>query len=327
MTFSSTLTRTTPRAALILVAFTAACATAGNAPVSTRATAISEADRQAKDALAHEASIDVSRIPARSVAILPFAVSARDTLLTPLGYAMAEFMMTDLAHANQLTIVDRMRTDAIFRELDLVDKGVVDPRGAPRVGRLIGARQLLIGSVGTAPNGDVQFSARVVDVLSGTVANLLSASAPLARVIDAEKALALRVAEELGVTLTPAQRIAIEQRQTNNVQAMVAFGKGLQAEAKGDIPGAMAQFEEASRMDAAFSAARTQMAAVGAPAASRGGSSSSSSRTSSSVQRVLDNSVVAVNAPIGVVPAKLPEAVDVPVASSTLTFLITVRVF
>jgi len=251
--------------ALATLGFIAACASGG---VTSRAAMIADADRQAKEAVAAESKIDVSRIPARSLAVLPFTVSTPDTLLQPLGYAMAEFLSTDLSQSNQLILVDRLRTAAIFRELDMVDKGEIDPRGAPRVGRLIGARQLLIGSVTDAGGGDLLYSARLVDVISGTVAPLVSARAPAGRVIDAERALALRLIEELGVTLTPAQRVAIEQRQVVNVSAMVAFGKGLQAETKGDIPGALAAFEEANRLDAAF-AARGQGTLAGGLSASR----------------------------------------------------------
>jgi TolB-like protein len=295
----------------VMLLFTAACATM---PIDRRAGAISAADRDAKRAVALEAQIDPARIPARAIGVLPFAVVTTDTLLQPLGYAMAEFLTTDLSRSTELQLVDRLRTEAILRELDMVDKGVVDPRGAPRVGKLVGARRLLIGDLHTIPGGNVQIDARIVDVIAGTVQNLVSASAPLDRVIDAEKILALRVFEELGVTLTPAQRIAVEQRQTTNLAATLAFGKGLDAEAHGDVGAAMASFEEASRRDAAFVAAR------GALASNTG----SSSQRSSGAQRVLALSAQAINAPV---TTKLPEAADVALATQVLTLLLTVRIF
>ena len=145
--------------------------------------------------------------------------------------------------------------------------------------------------------------------------DLVSADAPLDRVIDAEKALALLVFERLGITLPPAQRQRIEQRQTTQLAALVAYGRGVQAEAKGDATGATAAFEDAARLDAAFTAARTQ-AVTAAPAAS--------AQRTNNVARVLDLAAQAVNAPV---IAKPPEAVDAPLTSGSvlaITFIIRV---
>lgn len=293
-----------------------ACA---SAPLDRRIAAIASADRDAQRAMKSETTIDPSRIPPRAIGVLPFAVDARDTVLQPLGYAMAEFLTTDLSRSSSLQLVDRLRTDAILRELDLVDKGTVDPRSAPRVGRLVGARRLLIGDLHQMAGGNVQIDARVVDVISGTVQNLVSASAPLDRAIDAEKVLALRVFEELGITLTPAQRLEIEQRQTVDLAATVAFGKGLEAETHGDAAAAATSFEEAARRDASFAAARSQLAGN-----SSSGSSSSSTARASSAQRLLQLTAEAINAPV---PAKPPEAADVALNASLITLLVTIRIF
>jgi TolB-like protein len=298
-------------ASLAVLSLTQACATT---PIARRATAIADADREAKRAVAQEAKIDAGKIPARSFSVLPFTATAPDTALRPLGYALSDFLMTDLAHSPQLKLVERQRTEAILRELDLVDQGVVDPRAAPRVGRLLGARRVLIGEITAAPGDNVVLSARVVDVIAGTVEQLVSASAPMSRMIEAEKALAIRVFEELGIQLTPSQRALVEQNQTTNLAAVVAYGRGVRAEANGDASGAVAGFDEAVRLDAGFSAARTSLAA--APPAN--------AQRSSSVQRVLDLSAQAINAPV---TTKLPEAADVPLqASQVMTLLITVRV-
>jgi len=289
-----------------------ACA---STPVARRATLITDADKAAKAALAREATLDPAKIPPRTFAVTPFSVAESDTLLRPLGFGLADLLSADLAVSPALKLVERVQTNAILRELDLVDQGIADPRQAPRVGRLVGARQILIGSASrSGTDGAVRLSARVVDAIAGTVQELVYADAPLGRVIDAEKALALLIFERLGIQLTPAQRQRIEQRQTTQLAALVAYGRGVQAEARGDAAGATAAFEDAARLDAAFSAARSQAAAAPAPSAQR----------ASSVARVLDLTAQAVNAPVLTRP---PEAVDAPLAaSSVLQILITVRV-
>ncbi len=289
----------------------AACA---STPTNRRATTIASADKAAKAAIEKENTIDAAKIPARTFAVMPFAVASGDTLLAPLSFGLADVLVNDLSRSPELKLVERLQTNAILRELSLVDEGITDPKQAPRVGRLIGARRLLIGDASRGAGGTVRLSARVVDVIGGTVQELVSAEAPLDRILDAEKQLALLLFERLGITLTPAQRQRVEQRQTTQLAALVAYGRGVQAEAKGDAIGATAAFEEASRLDAAFSAARSQLS--GGPAAA--------SQRASNVSRVLDLSVQAVNAPVA---ARLPEAVDAPLASgSVLSIIFTVRV-
>lgn len=291
----------------------AACATN---PVLRRATLISDADLAAKAALAGEARIDVANIPARTLAVLPFTVVARDTILRPLGFGLADLLAGDLAKSPELQLVERIQTGAMLRELDLIDQGITDPLQSPRVGRLLGARRLLMGDAAMMPGNNVRLSARVVDVPAGTVQDLVSSEAPLDRVIDAEKELALLIFERLGITLTPAQRLSIEQRQSSQLAALVAYGRGVEAEARGDAAGAIAAFEEAGRLDAAFSMAR-QQATVATPSrsSSTAKSASVSSSVSASVARVVDLAATGVNAPVAV---KLPEAVDAPLSQKSL---------
>lgn len=299
-------------AACVLPSILASCA---SSPVRRRAELIAEADVQAKQALAAENQIDAGKIPARTFAVTPFAVAARDTLLTPLGFGLADLLSADLSRSSQIQMVERLHMDAILRELDLVDQGITDPRAAPRVGKLVGARRLLVGSVSSGADGVVRIQARVVDAIAGTVQELAVAEAPLERVIDAEKALAMLLFERLGITLTAAQRVAVEQRQTTQLAALVAYGRGVEAESRGDVAGAMAAFGEASRLDASFTAARAQLAAAPATA---------SSTRASGVQRVLDLSAQAINAPIA---TRVPEAADAPlVASQMISLILTIRV-
>jgi TolB-like protein len=294
-----------------MAALVSACA---SNPAARRATIISDADKAAKAAVASENTLDPAKIPPRTFAVLPFVVAERDTLIRPLGFGLADLLVNDLAKTPELRLVERMQTSAILRELQMVEDGVTDPRQAPRVGRLVGARRILLGSATLVGGNEMRLDARVVDVIAGTVQEVLSASAPIDRVIDAEKQLALLIIERLGITLTPAQRARIEQRQTSQLTALVAYGKGVQAEARGDAVTATASFEEATRLDAAFSMARAQ------PGSNRASSANRASRA----QRAVSLAKSGVNAQIS---TRLSEAVDTPLTRGSefmLTFAIRV---
>lgn len=263
-----------------------------------------------------EAQIDASRFPPGSLSVLPFTVAERDTLLTPLGFGIADLLVVDLAKSPRLQLLERDRLHAIMRELDLIDQGNVDPRVAPRVGRLVGASRVVVGNLSSGGPGELVISARVVDVAAGTVAQVVSARAPLVRFFDAQKAVAFQVFEQLGIALTPAQRARVEQTQTTDLAALVAYGQGVEADARGDAARAALAYEEATRLDAAFSVARG-VRSTGSPTAS--------GTRVTGVQRILELSSQAINAPAA---NRVADAADLPLSSSqVLTLLLTIRVF
>jgi hypothetical protein len=92
----------------------------------------------------------------------------------------------------------------------------------------------------------------VADVADGTIAQAVDARAPLADALSAEKALAFRIFEALGVTLTPAERALIETRPTNSAAALQAYGRAVSAEWSGDWRRAQVEFERAATVDPTF---------------------------------------------------------------------------
>src|SRR3954471_11598128 len=95
-----------------------------------------DADAAARAAIASERSIDPTRLPDRSVGVPPMALTASDTTLSALGYGIAELLANDLARSARLTVVERLRVEAVLRELQLASAGAVDTSTAPRVGKL-----------------------------------------------------------------------------------------------------------------------------------------------------------------------------------------------
>jgi len=312
-----------------LLAWTLLLAACASAPSRHAASPIAAADAEAKQALAAENQLDPSKIPAGTFAVLPFSVAARDTLLGPLSYGLADLLQTDLSHSDALRPVERLRVDAMLRELQLVESGRVDPRTGPRVGRLVGARRLVIGDLSATSDRVMHVRARVIDVISGTVEQLVSADAPLVRFFDAEKSLALRVYEALGVTLTAAQKTAVEQAQTTQLEALLAYGKGVEAEARGDYNAATQAFGDAVRLDAGFASARRQLSVTAAAAPASRGAAPAAALKTGSIARVLDLTTNSINQPLAqqASTSKPPEAADAPLAANTLlAFIITVRI-
>jgi hypothetical protein len=236
-------------APLLALGALAACATTrGASGADDRA----DAERAAREALARERTIDARSFPARSVSVAPFQGAFTDTSLAPLSYALADLLLTDLAQSRQLVVVERLRLDAVLRELQLASAGAVDRATAPRVGRIVGARRLVLGRVSQRPRGEIALDLGVADASTGALSALLPAVARTAAVLDAEKALVFRVFDHLGVTLAPSERAAIEQRQTQNLAALLAYGRAVRYEVFGDWAAAAREYAEAERRDPGF---------------------------------------------------------------------------
>jgi TolB-like protein len=245
----------------------AACATTGN--LRTDPDRVADAEAFARSQIAREQEIANDTIPERTVGVAPLRIATTDTTLQPLAYGLADLIMTDLAQSRSLRVVDRLRFDAILRELSLVSAGRVDPATAPQVGRLVQARRLVLGSATQLSPNEMWLEAGIADVSTGELRTAVSARAALDDIFAAEKALVFSLFDALGVQLTPAERTAVEQRATQNLAALLAYSRGVRYEVEGRYDAAASEYQDALRLDPAFSMAGTRLggAATAAPRA------------------------------------------------------------
>jgi TolB-like protein len=79
---------------------------------------------------------------------------------------ISELIRTDLINTNKYTVIERSQVDMIFKEHGFTNTGVTDDTNAAKIGKLLTAQKILIGSV--MKLGDsIVVTARVVDVERG----------------------------------------------------------------------------------------------------------------------------------------------------------------
>ena len=251
--------------AAMTMATLTACASAGTpSPVAARG----GVDSATAAALAREQASGSTTSSA--IGIPPFELLSKTDVNATLGYAIADLLATDLSRSSKVTLVERSRLSEVVRELDLARSGRIDSATAPRAGKLMRANRLVLGSVDTLAGGEVRLGLRVADVETGALNAPLDVRAPVTDILSAEKALAFRLLEVLGVTLTPAERVAIEAHQTTSLEALSAYGRGVQAELLGDRRRAINEFERALVVDPNFGQARDRATDVRTRAARTG---------------------------------------------------------
>lgn len=215
-----------------------------------------ELQAEARTALAQEQSLASATTSPRTVAVLPLRYSGADTALAPLGRGLTDLLTTDLARSSQLQLVERARLQALVDELRLQQGGATDQSTNVRAGRLVRAGRVVQGSVLQVNDATVRVDAAVVDVPTARVNGSAQAADQLEQVFAIEKKLALDLFQQLGVTLTVAERNAIEQRPTRSLAAFLAYSRGLAAQDAGRYDDASRFFGEALRLDPGFTAAQ-----------------------------------------------------------------------
>ena len=215
-----------------------------------------ELEAEAKATVAQEASLGAAPGSPRTVAVLPLDFSGTDTTLSSLGRGLADLMITDLSRSSQLTVVERDRLEALLDEINRSRSGAVDSATTVRSGRLARAGRVVRGSVTQLQGSALRADAAVIDVSTAQAGRPLNADFNLDALFDAEKRIVFGVFDDMGVTLTAAERAAIDQRPTRSIAAFLAYSGGLAAEDSGRFDLAARLFSDAARIDPGFAAAQ-----------------------------------------------------------------------
>jgi len=120
---------------------------------------------------------------------------------------------------------------------------------------LLRAGRVVQGSIVQVGGSELRVDAAVLDVPTTEVRGTTSGEDQLDQLFDLEKRIALGLFNQLGVTLTVAERNAIEQRPTRSLAAFLAYSRGLTAEDDGRFDDAGRFYRDAIRIDPGFGAA------------------------------------------------------------------------
>ena len=111
------------------------------------------------------------------VAVLPFETVSRTEEERHLGQVSAALLSSRLGRQPSIIQVERTRLDAVLLEIEKSNSGIVNPKGAISVGKLLGASNVVLGRI--APSGaDYLLTARVVDSETGQIVAIADHSFP-----------------------------------------------------------------------------------------------------------------------------------------------------
>ena len=214
-----------------------------------------------RESLAREATLRNAEPKPRTVAVFPFLYTGDDATLRPLSRALAEMLSTDLSQTERLTVLERTQVQMLLDEMQLGASGAIEPATAVRGGHLLGAERVIQGAI-SGGQAALNLDASVIRIAAAQDAaaeqRTVSERDAVSRLFDLEKRLAFAIYTSLGVELAPAERERVNRRATENLQALLAYGLGLEAADAGKYQEAAQHFNRAAGLDPSFAAARQQ---------------------------------------------------------------------
>lgn len=211
---------------------------------------------RAREILAREDEISEQEPVPGSVAVFPFRISTEDQELAPLQVALADMMTTDLVLSGGLTVLERARVQSLLTEMSLTEAGFTSPETGSRAGRMLRAEHVVQGALTTLSDEILRFDTDVLNTSRRSSAGEASAQDALARIFEMEKETVFEILDIMGVSITPAEREAIQENRAANLLAFLTYGQGLMAMDQGYFGTAQQFFTRAVQADPGFTAAR-----------------------------------------------------------------------
>ena len=214
--------------------------------------------------LAHLASRAVAAPaapPKPTLAILFFDYTGKDEALAPLREGLAQMLISDFSAGGQVRVVERARLKALLEEQKLGQSGQVDPASASRVGKLLGARFLVLGSFFDLKNV-LRIDARVVEVETGRIIKSVGANGAADDFWTLEKTVAQKLGEVLETALPAFTRPAATVPAKVKSRTVAVYGRALRAIDAGQKTEARKLLDQVVAEAPQFSLARSDLNAL-----------------------------------------------------------------
>jgi tetratricopeptide (TPR) repeat protein len=213
---------------------------------------IAESHRSAQKAIKEEAKLMTVKPDTDTVTVGYYQDLSPDKSLRAFQKGLASMVITDLSKIKSVKVVERLQLQALLKEMKLGLTGIVDARTAPRVGRLLGAENMVVGNLTL---GSIQATSSFVSTSTGKIRGSSTVSVDDKMFYD----LPIRIVRDFvkikGIKLTPEEKKAIGTPHTKNYKAFIYYGQALDALDEGRWQDAKDLFDKAVKEDPRFALA------------------------------------------------------------------------
>lgn len=184
-----------------------------------------------------------------TVAVCYFQDISPDNSLQPFQKAIAAMVISDLTKIKSIRVVERIKLQALLEEMKLGQTGIVDLNTAPKIGKLLGAENVMVGSLSL---GSIRAVTALASSDSGNVKGNSSVSVDNDKFFELPMAIVRDTVNIMGISLTDEEKKATGVPHTKAYKALVSYGKALDALDAGNWKEANDHFNMALKEDPAF---------------------------------------------------------------------------
>lgn len=182
--------------------------------------------KMAQKALSEEKKLATIKPESNTFAVCYYADTSPNNSLRAFQKALAAMVISDLSKIDSISIVERVKLQSLFFEMSLGQTGIVDPSTAPRVGHLIGAENLVVG---TLSSGSIRTDTSLASTSRGEVIGNAAITAQEDEFFNLPREIAINVAKLAGIKLTEEQLKRLGSDHTKSYEAAISYGNALMA--------------------------------------------------------------------------------------------------
>jgi tetratricopeptide (TPR) repeat protein len=200
-----------------------------------------------------------SGVAQTTIAVLPFDNTAKNEEYAWLSDGFCESLTSGFVQIGQFIVIERKRLEDVIKEQDLQLSDLVDAARSVKVGEILGAQKVVLGSYQILGE-DINVNCRIVDVQSGKVDEdglISNKSDKIANVFRLQQDICLLLAQNMGGRISDdeIQRVsAVITNSTQSLKAVEYYQKGASALAAGKTKDAKKWYEKSKKEDPNYSA-------------------------------------------------------------------------
>ena len=210
---------------------------------------IAHSHKAAVKALAEEKKLAALKPDSNTVAVCYYQDLSPDKSLRAFQKGLAAMVTTDLSKVKSIKVIERVRLQALLEEMKLGQTGIVDPKTAPRVGKLLGAENIIVGNLSS---GSIRAVTTLASSGKGNVKGSASVSVDKDKFFELPLIIVRDTAKILGITLSDDESKAIGVPHTKVYNALIYYGNALDSLDSGNWKEAKDFFVMALKEDPLF---------------------------------------------------------------------------